>query len=97
MEIAAGDDLLGRVALAAAPDGRLWVSYLREAGKASFIELRAYGPGGIERPRETVAKAAGRRAGFPELAYHPREGLWAAWTVERDGRRAIELRRLAGP
>lgn len=98
LEIAAGDDLLGRVALAAAPDGRLWVSYLREAGEAALIELRAYGPGGIERSRETLAKAAaGRRAGFPELAYHPREGLWAAWTVERDGRRAIELRRLSGP
>lgn len=98
LEVAAGADLIGRVALAGAPDGRLWLLYLREAEADLQVELVAFRASGSLEARRTVGRAAGgRRGGFPELAYDPALGLWAAWTVEREGRRMVELRRLGPP
>ncbi|MDW8479140.1 MAG: hypothetical protein RML12_03955 [Xanthomonadales bacterium] len=97
-ELARGEALLGRVALAAAPDGRLWLLHLLADAEGSAVELLALDPDGSPRARRIVGRAApGRQGGFPRLAHSPRLGLWAAWTTLAEGRRAVTVARLAPP
>ena len=73
----------GQPNLVAGPDGRIYLSWLEQAGDANRLRLRRVRRDGSLAPAVTVEAAAAVRANaFPQLA---RDGdtLVVAWTDER--------------
>lgn len=85
--IVAGDGVLGRVGLAQAPDGRIWLAWMDEHGGRARLLLATFDATLEEISRLAVAELPrGRISGFPRLAYSTRDGLLLAWTEAQEGR-----------
>jgi hypothetical protein len=93
--VVAAGDVLGRVGLAQAADGRLWLAWMEESGGEARLLLAAFDPELAETGRSVVATLPrGRISGFPRLAHSPREGLLLAWTEAPAGRPRVAVARV---
>jgi hypothetical protein len=90
--VAAGDDILGRVAAAGLAGGQLAVAWVESRGKdEAWLRARIVDPSG--RPAEAldIAKVPhARRAGFPSLAAQGQE-LLVVWRAKAEGVRGVTV------
>ncbi len=95
--VIAEGNVLGRVGLAEAADGRLWLAWLDEDGADARLMLARFDAKLREQQRsEIVRLPRGRISGFPRLAYSAGQGLVIAWTEAPEGRPRIAVARVRG-
>jgi hypothetical protein len=95
-QVIADGSVLGRVGLAQAQDGRLWLAWMDEEGTDARLLLARFGSDLDEQQRSEIARLPrGRISGFPRLAHTPRDGLVIAWTQAPEGRPQVAVARAA--
>jgi hypothetical protein len=80
---------LGRVDVELMPDGSAVASWIEFANQRAHFKIRRVDPSGARTPSTTVsAIAAGRASGYPRIASHGDE-LVFAWTEDANGRSQV--------